>query len=325
MTAIDILTLLLVTLVWGFNFAVVKIGLAQLPPILFVSLRFFLVAALLLPFLKWPRHKRGMILLLGITLGVIHFSMFFLGVNGLDVSTGQLKHRRRASCFLRESRPRFFADRRARRQHFDASSLAAAAARSVVVDADVPAFGGRPGASIVDAAVKKYARSNSRADACVKNVSIAPPRAPQSFRKRGGVGIVVDLNGATVAARDLRRQRKVPPARHVGRIQHHTGVRIKRPRCANPDTSHRTSSVGIHLQQRVNRVRHRGEAFFRAAPGVHRRACIPCDLALCIDKSRGHFRAADIDANRPGSGIHSIGHRSKPRIYLCLCSCRAAR
>jgi len=37
MTAIDILTLLLVTLVWGVNFAVVKIGLAQLPPILFVS------------------------------------------------------------------------------------------------------------------------------------------------------------------------------------------------------------------------------------------------------------------------------------------------
>ena len=90
MTAIDILTLLLVTLVWGFNFAVVKIGLAQLPPILFVSLRFFLVAALLLPFLKWPRHKRGLILLLGITLGVIHFSMFFLGVSGLEVSTAAI-------------------------------------------------------------------------------------------------------------------------------------------------------------------------------------------------------------------------------------------
>jgi O-acetylserine/cysteine efflux transporter len=90
MTAIDILTLLLVTLVWGFNFAVVKIGLAQLPPILFVSLRFFLVAALLLPFLKWPRHKRGLILLLAITLGVIHFSMFFLGVSGLEVSTAAI-------------------------------------------------------------------------------------------------------------------------------------------------------------------------------------------------------------------------------------------
>jgi O-acetylserine/cysteine efflux transporter len=77
-------------LVWGFNFAVVKIGLAQLPPILFVSLRFFLVAALLLPFLKRPRHKRGLILLLGITLGVIHFSMFFLGVSGLDVSTAAI-------------------------------------------------------------------------------------------------------------------------------------------------------------------------------------------------------------------------------------------
>ena len=90
MTAIDILTLLLVTLVWGVNFAVVKIGLAQLPPILFVSLRFFLVAALLLPFLKRPRHKRGLILLLGITLGVIHFSMFFLGVSGLEVSTAAI-------------------------------------------------------------------------------------------------------------------------------------------------------------------------------------------------------------------------------------------
>ena len=90
MTAIDILTLLLVTLVWGFNFAVVKIGLAQLPPILFVSLRFFLVALLLLPFLKRPRHKRGLILLLGITLGVIHFSMFFLGVSGLEVSTAAI-------------------------------------------------------------------------------------------------------------------------------------------------------------------------------------------------------------------------------------------
>lgn len=90
MTAIDVLTLLLVTLVWGFNFAVVKIGLAQLPPILFVSLRFFLVAALLLPFLKWPRHKRGLILLLAITLGVIHFSMFFLGVSGLEVSTAAI-------------------------------------------------------------------------------------------------------------------------------------------------------------------------------------------------------------------------------------------
>jgi O-acetylserine/cysteine efflux transporter len=90
MTAVDILTLLLVTLVWGFNFAVVKVGLAQLPPILFVSLRFFVVALLLLPFLKWPQHKRGLIALLGITLGVVHFSMFFLGVSGLEASTAAI-------------------------------------------------------------------------------------------------------------------------------------------------------------------------------------------------------------------------------------------
>ena len=90
MTAVDILTLLLVTLVWGFNFAIVKVGLAQLPPILFVSLRFFVVALLLLPFLKWPQHKRGLIALLGVTLGVVHFSMFFLGVSGLEASTAAI-------------------------------------------------------------------------------------------------------------------------------------------------------------------------------------------------------------------------------------------
>src|SRR5262249_6087810 len=90
MNAADIATMVLVTLVWGSNFAVVKIGLAQLPPIFFVGLRFIAVAVLLLPILRWPPRKPGLILLRAVVLGVVHCSMFFLGVSGLDVATASI-------------------------------------------------------------------------------------------------------------------------------------------------------------------------------------------------------------------------------------------
>ena len=41
--------------IWGLNFAVAKIGLLQLPPILMMALRFGLVALLLGPFVNPPR------------------------------------------------------------------------------------------------------------------------------------------------------------------------------------------------------------------------------------------------------------------------------
>jgi O-acetylserine/cysteine efflux transporter len=82
--------LVVVTIVWGVNFAVVKAGLSQLPPIAFVSLRFAIVAAMLLPWLRLPRRKLVDLILVSIVLGVVHFSLMFSGMRGLDVSTAAI-------------------------------------------------------------------------------------------------------------------------------------------------------------------------------------------------------------------------------------------
>lgn len=90
MTPRDIGALLLVAFLWGMNFAVVKAGLAELPPIFFVALRFAAVALVLLPFVRLSRHKLGQLVALSVTLGGLHFSMMFVGLRGLDVATAAI-------------------------------------------------------------------------------------------------------------------------------------------------------------------------------------------------------------------------------------------
>lgn len=85
----DILLALLVMLLWGFNFAVAKLALAEFPPILLAALRFALVALVLLPFCRRPPRMRP-ILELAATLGVLHFPMVFSGLARLDASTSAI-------------------------------------------------------------------------------------------------------------------------------------------------------------------------------------------------------------------------------------------
>ena len=54
--------------VWALNFPIAKIGLAQLPPMLLMTLRFALVAAILLPFVKRPDGQWRQVLLISVTL-----------------------------------------------------------------------------------------------------------------------------------------------------------------------------------------------------------------------------------------------------------------
>lgn len=86
----DILVILGVMILWGLNFAVAKVGLQQLPPILFMALRFLLVAVLLLPFAKRPRGQWGAIFAIAITLGLLHFSFMFTGLKTLDAATAAI-------------------------------------------------------------------------------------------------------------------------------------------------------------------------------------------------------------------------------------------
>jgi O-acetylserine/cysteine efflux transporter len=74
-----------IMMIWGLNFVVAKLALAEMPAIFTMSLRFALVAILLLPFVKMPsRQDMKAIALLGFTLGGLHFSSMFTGMKNLD-------------------------------------------------------------------------------------------------------------------------------------------------------------------------------------------------------------------------------------------------
>ncbi len=77
----------LICLLWGLNFVVGKIGLAQFDPILFSSLRFVLLAVLLAPFLRWHKGQMRAILMVCLLAGAIHFALTFsaLAIAGASV------------------------------------------------------------------------------------------------------------------------------------------------------------------------------------------------------------------------------------------------
>src|SRR5471032_1621068 len=85
----DILLALVAMSLWGFNFAVAKLALAEFPPILLAALRFTLVALVLLPFCRRPKKLRP-IIELAVVLGILHFPMVFSGLARIDASTSAI-------------------------------------------------------------------------------------------------------------------------------------------------------------------------------------------------------------------------------------------
>lgn len=87
---LHIVFFLLIAIVWGFNFAVAKIGLLQLPPIMMMALRWGFVGLLLAPFVKPPHGRWRPVLLVSFTLGFVHFAMMFTGLKSIDASTAAI-------------------------------------------------------------------------------------------------------------------------------------------------------------------------------------------------------------------------------------------
>jgi O-acetylserine/cysteine efflux transporter len=73
----DIALALIVVCVWGVNFAVMKIGLTQVPPLMLVALRFLLAAFPALLFVRPPKIALRYYVLYGLSIGVGQFSMLF--------------------------------------------------------------------------------------------------------------------------------------------------------------------------------------------------------------------------------------------------------
>ncbi|WP_233558122.1 EamA family transporter [Alginatibacterium sediminis] len=87
MKAKDICFALLVVVIWGVNFSVIKMGLEQLPPLLFSGLRFAVVALPAVFFVPRPKTSFWNVLAVGLFLGVFKFGLLFVAMQE-DASAG---------------------------------------------------------------------------------------------------------------------------------------------------------------------------------------------------------------------------------------------
>ncbi|MBZ0329511.1 EamA family transporter [Halomonas sp. ANAO-440] len=86
----DLLLGLVIVTIWALNIIVIKLGVAELPPLLLTTLRFILVASLLVPFHPVARHQLPFLLLLSVTFGTLHFALLFIGLGQAEAGTGAL-------------------------------------------------------------------------------------------------------------------------------------------------------------------------------------------------------------------------------------------
>jgi len=86
----DLLLGLFVIAIWALNIIVIKIGVAEFPPLLMTTLRFMLVATLLVPFYPVARAQLPFLLLLSFTFGSLHFALLFIGLGQAEAGTGAL-------------------------------------------------------------------------------------------------------------------------------------------------------------------------------------------------------------------------------------------
>lgn len=90
MNAVGWLAALVVVVIWGLNFVAAKVGVAQLPPLAFMALRFLLVGLLLAPFTRPRAGQWPSVLAISFVLGVLHFGLLFIGIKGVDAATAAI-------------------------------------------------------------------------------------------------------------------------------------------------------------------------------------------------------------------------------------------
>ena len=77
----DLALAVLVIVVWGVNFAVIKVGVAGIPPLLLGALRFMLAAFPALIFLRPPKVPLRLYLIYGMTISVGQFAFLFSAIH----------------------------------------------------------------------------------------------------------------------------------------------------------------------------------------------------------------------------------------------------
>jgi O-acetylserine/cysteine efflux transporter len=83
----DMVLAILVMAIWGLNFVAVRLGVLEMPPILFVTLRFACVFLILVPFVRWPRNRLRDLAILSFLLGSLHYTLVFSGARYIEAGT----------------------------------------------------------------------------------------------------------------------------------------------------------------------------------------------------------------------------------------------
>ena len=73
--------LFFICLIWGFTFVAGKASVTELPPIFFSALRYMLITVVLLSFLKPVKGKMREIAFISVTMGSLHFALFYGGMS----------------------------------------------------------------------------------------------------------------------------------------------------------------------------------------------------------------------------------------------------
>ncbi|WP_462164361.1 DMT family transporter [Pseudoalteromonas xiamenensis] len=87
---------LLVPCIWGIQAVMLKFGIGEFPPVFMVALRFLLMLICLAPFL--PRLKGCFVRAsaVGLTQGVAHFALLYIGFQYADVTSGMIVYQTNA-------------------------------------------------------------------------------------------------------------------------------------------------------------------------------------------------------------------------------------
>lgn len=75
-----LLLALMVVAIWGFNFVVIKLGLADVPPLFLTALRFLLAALPAVFFIARPQVPWRLFVGFGLIFGVVKFGLLFVGM-----------------------------------------------------------------------------------------------------------------------------------------------------------------------------------------------------------------------------------------------------
>lgn len=73
--------LVIVQFLWGGNFVVSKLALEELPPLLFMAMRFGVISLLLLPFLRWHSGQMRYVFSIALAGGALHFGLMILSLD----------------------------------------------------------------------------------------------------------------------------------------------------------------------------------------------------------------------------------------------------